>query len=76
MNIGTILKVLEHGLRLWGTKEAREYLEKYIELKKSYQRELDKKSSGHRYSQYKLDIIMREIEGIADAFVKYGDGAK
>lgn len=72
MDITLALRVLEQGLKLWNTKEGREYLEKFIKLRKDYDSEIDKRSNGRRYSQLKLDRIMREFETIGEAFTKYG----
>ena len=61
MDLGLLLGVLEQALKLWNTKEGRKYLDKYLSLKKEYHEELDKRSQGKRYSQLKLDRIMRDI---------------
>lgn len=71
MDISLAFKILEQGLKLWNTKEGKEYLEKFIKLKEAYYAELDKRSSGRRYSQLKLDRIMRDIELIGEAFTRY-----
>lgn len=72
MDLSLALRVMEQGLKLWNTKEGREYLEKFIKLKKDYNAEIDKRSNGRRYSQLKLDRVMRDIETIGEAFTSYG----
>lgn len=71
MDLSLTLGVLKAGLELWNTKEGNKYLDKIIKLEKAYYEELDKRSGGANYSQYKLDTIMRDINSIAENFVKY-----
>lgn len=67
-----LLGVLEQSLKLWNTKEGRKYLDQFIALKKEYNEELDKRAARKRYSQLKLDRIVRDINLIGEAFIKFG----
>ena len=71
MSLSLIFGVLKAGLELWNTKEGNKYLDRVIKLEKQYYEELDKRSNGRKYSQLKLDRIMRELETISESFVKF-----
>lgn len=71
MNLSLIFGVLKAGFELWNTKEGNKYRDQVIELERDYNAELDKRSNGRRYSQLKLDRIMRDLNIIAENFVKY-----
>ena len=71
MEFGAILGVLEAGFKLWNSKEGNKYRDKVIKLRKDYNEELDKRSNGQRYSQLKLDRIMRDSKDLAEIFIKY-----
>lgn len=71
MDLSLIFGVLKAGFELWNTKEGNKYRDQVIDLEKEYNNELDKRSNGRRYSQLKLDRIMRDINSIAETFVKY-----
>lgn len=71
MNLSLIFGVLKAGFELWNTKDGNKYRDDVIELEKEYFNELDKRSNGSRYSQLKLDRIMRDLDNIAENFIKY-----
>ena len=64
--IKTLFSVLEQGLKLWNTKEAKEYLEKVIKLKRQFYEEYNKPIDDR--SNAVLDNIERELCIIADTF--------
>jgi hypothetical protein len=72
MITSSLLGALHKALSLWDTKEGRKYLDDFLENKKDYDEELDKRSSGKRYSQRRLDTSLRNLGNIADAYNKYG----
>lgn len=72
MDIVTLsLGVLKVGFELWNTKEGNKYRDRVIKLTKDYNEELDKRSQGIRYSQLKLDRIMRDYSELAEIYIKY-----
>ena len=74
MDLAILFGVLKVGFELWNTKEGNKYRDKVIKLEKEYNEELDKRSQGIRYSQLKLDRIMRDVRSLAENFVKYAPG--
>lgn len=66
-----LLGVLKSGFELWNTKEGNKFRDEIIKLEKEYLNELDKRSRGVRYSQLKLDRILRDTNIIATNFIKY-----
>lgn len=67
----SLLGILEEGLKAWNDASGKELYNKYMSAKKEWQDEMDKRSSGRRYSQLTLDRSMRTIRDIADAYYKY-----
>jgi hypothetical protein len=71
MNLTLVFGVLKAGFELWNTKEGNKYRDQVTKLEKEYHNELDKRSLGKRYSQLKLDRIMRDIDTLAKNFIQY-----
>lgn len=71
MDLTLAFGVLKAGFELWNTKEGNKYRDQVIKLEKEYNAELDKRSNGVRYSQLKLDRILRDTNIIGDNFIKY-----
>lgn len=66
------LSLLEQGLKLWNTREARKYLDRVITLKKEWHEEYNRSDR----SQMALDKIERELKIIAETFSKMPIGEK
>lgn len=66
-----LLKILGEGLKAWNTSQGKKEYNQYLRLMRDYNEELDKKSRFGRYSQLKLDRVLRDINLIADAYYKY-----
>lgn len=64
--IESILGILEAGLSLWNTKEARKYQDQVIKLKKEFYEEYNKPDNER--SDARLDNIMRELLIIGEGF--------
>lgn len=73
MSIALLLEVLAKGFSLLGTKEAKEWEEKRMELERDYYEEFNK-GPGHRNNAV-LDNIDRELCILAKAFAS-SPGAK
>lgn len=69
MEFGLVLKILEKGLSLWATKEARKYLDRVIKLKKDWHEEYQRQDR----SQLALDKIETELRIIAETFATMPD---
>lgn len=69
MDFSLSLGVLEAGLKLWNTKEGKEYLEKVIKLKGQYYEELSKPEDER--SQLTLDTCLLKLTIIAQSFVQH-----
>jgi hypothetical protein len=69
MDLSLILGILKEGLKLWNTKEGTKYLDKVNRLEKEYYDELAKPEDQR--SQLYLDERLRDLNRIAENFVKY-----
>jgi hypothetical protein len=69
MKLELILGVLKEGLKLWNAKEGSKYLDRVIKLEKEYYEELSQPEP--KRSQFYLDKRMRELNSIAENFIKY-----
>lgn len=67
----TLLKILEHGLSIWDSKEGKSFYNAYLKAKKKRDEQMDKKARGLKYSQLAVDRSMREIADIAEAYAKF-----
>jgi len=64
--VSSLIGAVEAGLKLWGTKEGRKYLDELLELKQEwaneYNKEIDQRSDA------KLDLIEQRIMLISEIF--------
>ena len=67
----SLLGILLEGLKAWNTERGRSLYNEAKSAKEEYDRQMDKKSKGGRYSQLALDRSLRELGNIADAYHEY-----
>jgi hypothetical protein len=63
----TILNLLEAGLSLWASKEARKYIDRKNELEKKYRAEVSKPRPEQ--SDAVMDNLNFELQQLAEAFI-------
>jgi hypothetical protein len=64
--VSSLIGAVEAGLKLWGTKEGRKYLDEILELKQDWVNEYNKET--HERSDAKLDLIEQRIMLISELF--------
>lgn len=64
--VSSLIGAVEAGLKLWGTKEGRKYLDEILELKQEWVNEYNKET--HERSDAKLDLIEQRIMLISELF--------
>jgi len=68
--LGTTLKILEHGLGIIGTKQARKYLDEVIKLKEIYHEEYNKPKNFRNNAV--MDNVDSRLRIIAESFTQLG----
>lgn len=66
MIIDSLLQVLGAGLKLWSSKEASKYLDRYIKLKKEWYEEIAKPE--HQQDHARIDNLKFELKLLCDSF--------
>ena len=64
--VSSLIGAVEAGLKLWGTKEGRKYLDEILELIQDWVNEYNKET--HERSDAKLDLIEQRIMLISELF--------
>lgn len=68
--IESLFKILEHSLGIYETKQAREYLDRVIYLKKRYYQEENTREENRNHAL--MDNIVNELRIITDAVTNFG----
>jgi len=66
-----LLQILGEGLKAWNTERGRSLYNEYVGLMKEYNDELDRKARTGRYSQLKVDRVLRDLKLIAESYVEF-----
>lgn len=67
----SLLGILFEGLKAWNTERGRSLYKEAREAKDEYDKQMDKRAKGGRYSQLALDKSLRDLRNISDAYYKY-----
>ena len=66
-----LLEILGQGLKAWNAERGRSLYTQYLKLMKEYNEEIDRKSRTGKYSQLKVDRVLRDLRLIAESYVEF-----
>lgn len=67
----SLVGILLEGLKAWNTERGRSLYKEAREAKDEYDKQMDKRAKGSRYSQLALDKSLRQLRNISDSYHEY-----